>query len=190
MWICNVPVNSQILYWAQNPRQGILELDSMAECLPKALPAEEALTTREKDSVTEALGVRKEPWSGQQREGLEFSARRDQLCCWPLRRLWASHLSFLVPHVSPHPKMLMTSSLKCFEIEAWAEYCYSLAGGSRLSEQSLNINIHLIKLKRNSLTLFPLGNKPLHWLGFKVKINYFLPVLKEVLLPESGKFFS
>lgn len=65
-----------------------------------------------------------------------------------------------------------------------------LSGGTRVSEQSLNINTYLIKLKRNSLTVFPLGNKPLHLLGFKVKINDLLPVLKEGVLPESGKFFS
>lgn len=90
----------------------------------------------------------------------------------------------------PHLKILLTSFLKCFELEVWSECCYSLSGGPRVSEQSRNINSHLIKLKRNSPTVYPLGNKPLHLLGFNVKINDFLPVLKEVLLPESGKFFS
>lgn len=126
-----VTVNSQIsLYWAQNPRQGILELASMTECFPKVLPAEEELTTTEKHFVTEVSAVRKESWSDQQKRGTGFSAQRGQLCYWPLKWLWTSHLSLAVPHVSPHPKMLMTSSLKCFEIEVWSEYCYSLAGGT------------------------------------------------------------
>lgn len=130
--------------------------------------------------------MRKESWSDRQKRG---TGALSSMLSFASEVALSKSSSFPVPRVSPHPRILLTSSLKCFEVEVRSECCYSLSSGTGVSEQSLYINTHLIKLKRNSLTVFPLGNKPLHLLGFKVKTNDFLPVQKEVYFRNLGNSF-